>query len=207
MRLKKMLKDLLKSSRFKAEIRKFYRKNRKEILDIILFGSYIRGKESPRDIDLLIVFPEKENNELVYELRKSLEKFHLNFEITGRLYKTMLSSSFLPREGILTEGYSLILNKKLSNAFGFQGFYAFIYTLRGFTDSQRMRFHYALYGRGTLKGMLRDTKSIKLTNTMVLVPVGDSDEFENFLKEWRVHYKKIQILLPERTVEHKEFKI
>ena len=50
-----MLKKLLKNAVFKSEIRKFFRKNESEIVDIILFGSIVKGKEKPRDIDILII--------------------------------------------------------------------------------------------------------------------------------------------------------
>ncbi len=47
-----MLKELLKNTKFLSDIRTFYRKNEKELIDIILFGSATKGKSKPSDIDL-----------------------------------------------------------------------------------------------------------------------------------------------------------
>src|SRR3989344_1739284 len=74
-----MSKILLKNIKFLYEINEFYNKNKDKIIDIILFGSAIKGKENPRDIDLLILFKEKKDLDLSYELKKRLKKFKIIF--------------------------------------------------------------------------------------------------------------------------------
>ena len=58
----------------KFEIIKFYKKNKDIILDIIIFGSFIKGKENPKDIDILILYKNKKDIEKSYELKKLLKK-------------------------------------------------------------------------------------------------------------------------------------
>ena len=50
-----MLKTLLNDARFNKKIRLFHKKYREDLLDIILFGSILKGKEKPRDIDVLLI--------------------------------------------------------------------------------------------------------------------------------------------------------
>lgn len=200
-----MLLELLKNKKFKSKIRNFLKKHEKEIIDIILFGSTIRGKRKPKDIDILILFKEKENIDLNYELRKSLEKINLKAEIIGKTYKNMLSTKFLPREDILSDGFSLILNKKISQAFGYESFIMFKYSLKGFGASKRMMFYYALVGRRDKKGIIQELHGIKFTNAVVLVPLKNSALFEEFLNNWKIKTKKTRILIPSKTIEFTKF--
>jgi len=197
--------ELLKNKKFKSEIRKFLKNNEKEIIDIIIFGSAIRGKEKPEDIDILILFKERENIDLNYELRKVLEKINLKVEVTGKTYKNMLSTKFLPREDILSDGYSLALNKNISQSFGYESFIMFKYSLKGFGTSKRMMFYYALEGRRDKKGMIKELDGIKFTNAVVLIPIKNSELFEDFLNSWNIKIKRTRILIPGKTLEFTKF--
>jgi predicted nucleotidyltransferase len=202
-----MSKDLLRNAKFKYEIKKFYRKHKNWIVDIVLFGSIVRGKREPEDLDLLIIFKEKENIDLSYELRKKLEKIGFKPEITMRTLKNVFAPTFLPRESILAEGYSFALNRKISEAFGFKSFTLFTYSLKGFSPSKRMLFHYALNGRNDKKGVLEELKGVKLANTAILVSSDKSEEFEDFLNYWNVKHKRVQILFPDRAIAYREFEL
>ena len=68
-----MLKELLKNKKFAKIIKEFLK--RPEILDIIIFGSVTRGKEKPKDIDLLIIYAQKTKDiiEINYKITKKLK--------------------------------------------------------------------------------------------------------------------------------------
>ena len=51
-----MLEKLLKDIKLQKEIKKIFAGN-EGIIDIVLFGSVVRGKKYPQDIDLLLLFP------------------------------------------------------------------------------------------------------------------------------------------------------
>ena len=85
-----MSKILLKNIKFLHEINEFYNKNKDKIIDIILFGSVLKGKENPRDIDLLILFKEKKNLDLSYELKKRLKNF--NLDINSKSYNELFDT-------------------------------------------------------------------------------------------------------------------
>ena len=63
-----------------------------QINDFILFGSAVKGKEMPNDIDLAIIMDKKDLN-ISNELKKELEdyKVHLDLISSSSLLKTKLS--------------------------------------------------------------------------------------------------------------------
>ena len=199
-----MLKELLKNRELLSSLRTFVKKCRKEVLDVIIFGSVSRGKRKPADIDILLLFKEKEDRELEYILRKDLEKTTgLKIQITTRTYDNLFSAGFLPREFILSEGYSIKLKVSLSKAFGYKSYILFNYKLRKFSPTKRTRFHYALYGRLRSKGIMHELGGVKIS-TAVLIPTENSERFSDFMNLWEVDFKKTPILIPERVVSYGE---
>lgn len=201
-----MLKELLKNTRFRSEIKKFYKKNIADILDILIFGSAVKGKLHPKDIDMLLVFRNKTKIDLEYELRKQLEKLNLKikFEITPQTYSGLFNTQFLARESILSEAYSIIHNCSFAKSFGYQSYEMFMYNLTSLTASQKMMFNYALYGRNSCTGLLKTLEGIKLSKSVVLIPINKSSETIDFLNGWKIKYNHARILIPERAVRLKE---
>ena len=195
---RKMLDKLLKDIKFRSEVKNFFKQNKERLIDIILFGSTTRGKEKPKDIDLFILYKEKVDLNLDHILKKRLEKF--NIQITSKSYKELLESSFKARESILSEGYSLILNKKISKGFGFSNFTLFKYELKGKNKSERMRFYYSLYGRGKEKGILDKLKGLKFSGSTIFCPIESTEEMKEFFDNWNMEYMQFPVLVPERIV-------
>jgi predicted nucleotidyltransferase len=189
---------LLKNTKFLSEVDRIFKKNRESIIDIILFGSSVKGKESPKDIDLLVLFNVKKDLDLCYELRKNLEKIGLNPEIVAKSYKELFETSFKAREAILTEGFSLIEKKFISEGLGYFNAILFRYELKGFNKSDRMRFYYSLYGRGENEGMLKELKSNKFSDSILLCPVDNENRMKEYLESWKIKYIEIPVLMPER---------
>lgn len=192
---------LLKNTKFLSEISGFFKENKEEIIDIILFGSILKGKEKPEDIDILILFKEKKNIDLAYSLRKKLEKLSLKAEITIKTYKELFDPSFLAREAMLSEGYSLITQKSLSKGLGYTNLFLFKYSLKEFNKSTRMRFYYSLYGRGSGKGMLKELNAVKFSETVLLCPPNNEENMKEYLNSWNIRYKEFPILIPTRIKE------
>lgn len=183
----------------KSEIKKFFIKNKEIILDIILFGSFIKGKEKPNDIDMLILYKDKKDIEKSHELKKILEKKGYNVDITDKTYSEFFEDSFKVKEDILSEGYSVINNKFLSEGFGYISFILFKYELIGFTKSDRMRFYYSLSGR-TKKdtGILKDLDALKFSDTILLCPVENAEKMKEYLDYWKIKYIEFPIMIPSR---------
>ena len=200
-----MLKELLKNTKLMSKIQALIKENQGEILDAVLFGSSVRGKEKPRDIDLLIIYKTKSNSELNYEIKKEFEIFGIEADLVAKTYRELFDSAFLARESYLSEGYSLIQKKSIADGFGYKQMVLFRYDIQNFNKSQRMRFYYSLYGRNT-EGMLKKLGLHKFSERIIISPVEESEEVKNYLKSWNIKYLEIPILIPARIVDSEVFK-
>ena len=194
-----MLKKRLNKARFRSEIKSFYARNKDEIIDILLFGSAVKGKEEPPDIDILILYKNKENLELNYELKKILEKISSKVQISAQTYNGVFKPSFKAREAFL-EAYSLIFDTNISEGLGYLNKVLFKYELKKLSKSDRMRFYHALYGRGNSKGILKELNAVKFAETIVLCPQESSESMKDFFNSWKIHYSNAPILIPKRVL-------
>lgn len=198
-----MLKELLKNTRFKSIIERFYEKNKSEIVDILIFGSVVRGKIEANDLDLLLISLKKMDTDIIYVLRKDIEKMYKNISIKNITYSELFGESFKAKGAFISEGYSLINKNFISSAMGYTSFYLFKYKLKGFNKSERMRFYYSLYGRGGSKGMLKTLNAKKFSESVLLVPVEKTEEAKEYLGNIKVPYVEIPILIPRDIVDSK----
>jgi len=190
---------LSENTELKSEIKGFFRKNSWEILDIILFGSTVRQKEKPNDIDLLVLYKDKKNLDISYKLKVLLESKNLAVEITDMTYKDIFGGSFKARESILSEGYSLVYDKILSEGFGYMNLTLFKYDLGKLNKSERMRFYYSLYGRTKeQKGVLNELGATKFSDTVLLCPIENSEKMKEYLQRWNILSTNFPVLLPSR---------
>ena len=184
------------NTEFQCKIRDFYKKNKDSILDIILFGSTVKGKEKPEDTDILVIYKDKEDLETNYTLKKLLGN---NVQITSKTYTSLLSESFKAREAILSEGYSLIRKELMAQSMGFFSTMMFKYSLEGKNKSERMRFYYSLYGRGkNYRGIIKELDLIKFSDTILLAPITQTEKTREFLESWKIEYKEFPVLMPAR---------
>jgi len=168
----------------------------KEVFDIILYGSFARGREKPRDIDILLIFEKtslKERMVVQREFKKLLGN-EFNFDVKSINLFEMFDKDFLARQGILVEGHSLIFDRPFSERIGFKGFSLFSYSLSDLNHSSKTKFTYALIGRNT-QGMIKNVGGEHLGRGVVIVPIENSEIFEDFLKKWKVSYKKKEVLV------------
>ncbi|MBT7063061.1 hypothetical protein HN924_03790 [Candidatus Woesearchaeota archaeon] len=61
------------------------------------------------------------------------------------------------------------------------------------SSSELVKFHYALNGRGKQKGILEKTHSLKLANSVILVPKAYYEQVEAFLYFWKCNVSKKSI--------------
>lgn len=193
-----MLQQLLQNKKLRSKINSFFSQHKDALTDIILFGSLVRGKEKPVDIDILLLFATKEDMDIAYAFRKALEPFSLPFNVITKTYSSLLSGSFAAKEAILAEGYSLITNTTLATSFGYSPFLLFRYTLQGFTQSQRMLFQYSLHGRYNKEGMIQKLHLIKFSDSILLAPISSAEETKEYLSLWHISFEEIPVLFPRR---------
>lgn len=198
MRSSNMLNQLLKDTKFKSEVNNFYRQHKEQVLDIILFGSAVKGKITPSDIDILLIFKEKESIDTEYELKNNLKAYKVS--ITSKTYHSLFSEDFKARESILTEGFSLINKKPLSSLFGFSQMTIFKYSLKGKNESERMRFYFSLYGRGKDEGILKEYDMLKFSGSTILCPTSFLESAKDYLNSWNINFNEYPILIPTRVI-------
>lgn len=184
-----------------TKICKQYKKT-EEIEDIIIYGSTMRGKQNPNDIDILVLFKNKINKDKEYEIRKKLEQIK-KIEIISKTKEQQKEDHFNAREGILFEGYSLLRNKYLCEEQGFKALGLFLYQTKKITNIQKTKFYHALNGRRNTEGLTQKLGIIKLSNNALVTELKNIEQTKEFLDKW-VEYNYIPLLIPERLA-HKKF--
>lgn len=188
---KKFLKYLISTSK------KFSKKYK--IFEVVLYGSSVKGKLSPNDIDILILFENetlKKRTEIAQELKETLKK-QFKIDIKTINLKEFFEKDFLARQEILITGYSLLHDIEFAKRIGFKGFSIFTYNLKNLNHTEKTKFTYALIGRRNKKGIIKSMNAIPLGKGAVKVPIKESLFFEEFLSEWKINYNKKDILEEE----------
>ena len=152
-----MQRNLENLSAIKSKV-KIYLKD-PEILDIILFGSYIKGKNEPNDIDLAIISDKKEI--------KKIGGFHISLIKPKEIF-------FNPPSIINTlfrEGYSLKNNKFLSEVMRFKSKILFSYSLTNLNPSTKVKIVKLLRGNNS-KGMVKEYGGEWIARQVFIVPLN-----------------------------------
>lgn len=169
----------------------------KKIVDIILFGSFMRGKLKPNDIDLCILIKDSDENkslDLIDSLGKLMEQFPYKSQINILTLGSFVSGNTLAKT-LLNEGYSIKKKQKFSAVFGFQSKSLFVYTLKHFTPSKRVQFHYLLKGRYGSKGILKEVNGKFLGAGAIMIPSGQEDTLKEIFEGWDIKYNIERLLL------------
>ena len=156
---------------------------KKEILDVILFGSFVKRKALPEDIDVAIISEE--------EIKIDLEGFHFSFLKPIDFFKkriTLLNTLF-------REGYSLKFDKSFSELYGFRNKILFSYELRGLNDSKKVKVVNILRGKKNEKGLVMESHGEWLANQVFFVPIANDHIFERFFLNFEVKFRKYYVLM------------
>ncbi len=159
------------------------------IQDIIIFGSAVKGKTVPGDIDAALLVKEK-NEKTIEAVKDEFGKiidYKIDFVVLS--IEDIYSPVWL---SILKEGFSVAKGKFLHEIYGIEPSVLFKYGLKSLDRVKKVQF-----ARG-LNEILKDTKGTRLLRTIVLIPLKNSLRFEDFLKTWGLEYEtKRYELLPE----------
>ena len=193
---------MLPNTKLKNRVKKLISKY-SEVEDVILYGSTVRGKKNPKDVDILVLFHQKVDKKTEYEIRKTIEKDYDNVSIISKTAATVLESAFDARESVLFEGKSFLTGKTLGEKYGFSSLGMFKYDFKGWNNTKRTKFYYALNGRGKEKGISQKLQCIKYSDRVVLVPLDHIELFREFLESWEMEYRYVPMLLPIRLNRRK----
>ena len=154
------------------------------INDIIVFGSSVKGKQSPKDIYIALIVNKKEIS-LSGEIKEDLKNKNLDIEmlLPEEVYQTRLGLS------LISEGFSIRCGKFLREQLNLRPQKIYIYELKQLTQTQKV-----FFGMG-LKDILKKTDGAKIGSGSVMVPLGKTGLFEDFLDTWHLKYTSKEYLV------------
>lgn len=157
--------------------------NNKEIIDVIVFGSFAKGKEDYNDIDIAIISQEevdfKEEGIHLSKL-KPIDFFITPSSITNTLIR---------------EGYSLKHKKEFSESWNFKSKILFNYDLKNLKNTSKVRIVNLLRGNKNNKGMVDIYKGVWLSNGVFTINIENEYLFDSFFKENNINFTKSYILI------------
>ncbi|WP_456326984.1 nucleotidyltransferase domain-containing protein [Palaeococcus sp. (in: euryarchaeotes)] len=196
-----MLSDLRKRL---SEIAREFASENPNVWDILLYGSVMKGKEKPNDVDIAVIAREGNPFEVSFEFKRLLEEKGLSpdeVDVKGFLLDELFDENNLVSFALLVEGYSLLNGKFLHERLNAKGYFLFRFSYSSLSQSQKMRFLYAYRGRNGSPGLLKQTNAMELAPGVVLVPVGSVYKFKEFLSLWGLSYELAPVLIGEFTRE------
>ncbi|MEK6937526.1 MAG: nucleotidyltransferase domain-containing protein [Nanoarchaeota archaeon] len=163
-----------------------------ELIDILIFGSAVKGKLSPNDIDICLIFKDQPNLRLVKEVESLLgEKYHVSFLNAENFFQEVHSLS----KTIFFEGASIITGKKLPEAYGLVPKLLYAYDLSPEAPSKKVRFVYLLRGRNGSEGLVKKFGGGFVSNSAFFIPLEKDKEMQEVLDQWKVKYTRQKLLL------------
>ncbi|HHI01447.1 MAG TPA: nucleotidyltransferase domain-containing protein [Thermococcus litoralis] len=192
-----MLSDLKKKL---SELAKDFKEKTPDIWDILLYGSIVKGKEAPNDIDITVILTNGDPFKAAFQFKQMLENNGFSpegLDVKGFLINELFNENNLISFALLTEGYSLTRDKFLHEELNAKGYTLFKFSYSNLTSSEKVRFIYSLRGRNKREGILQKLNALELATGIVLVPVHATFEFKEFLSRWKIEYEYAPILLGE----------
>jgi predicted nucleotidyltransferase len=170
-------------------------KHNTNIFDIVLYGSAVKGKEKPNDIDIAVIFRQGllgNRLDTVQRIKRSI-KMNINLDMKPILLEDLFKPEFFARSGIFHEGVSLFDGKKFANKIDFEGAALFVYDLKGKSHNEKVKFNYILSGRNS-NGLIKLLGGKHVSPGVVEIPVGKSLEFREFLEKQNITFEENIIL-------------
>ncbi|MBI2669122.1 nucleotidyltransferase domain-containing protein [Candidatus Woesearchaeota archaeon] len=168
----------------------------KTIFDLVLYGSSVKGKTKPGDVDLAVIFRSgtlRERLEKVQRIKRKITLPH-RLDIKALLWEELFQEEFFGRTGLFLEGISVWSGTPFSYRIGFEGAVLFSYELRNKSHTEKVKFNYVLGGRNG-KGMLEKLGGKRQAPGAVMIPMAKALEFEEVLQTHGVAYSKKNILV------------
>ena len=181
---------MLKQLRKKLDL-SWIKKN--SIWDIVVYGSYARGKIDAKDIDVAIILEKKISVNVKMELSQKLRRMFKDdgfvFDVKAVDLNDFLNAGFLGRESIFAEGYSILKQDYLAERFGFNALAIVEYRLKDLTLSEQKMLYYALQGRKKGRGMLAKFGGRILSKGILEVPTAHYEKLKSLIDSYGINYK------------------
>jgi predicted nucleotidyltransferase len=165
------------------------------VADIFLYGSAFKDKLDYKDIDILVLFRNKDYDkaaEILHQIKHDLNlgNLHLEHLFFEEMFKESIFSS------LIHEGFSLRHNQTIGKMAGYNSRWLFTYTLDNLKNVDKVRFSQALYGRKGL-GLLQENKGEPLGKGAFLVPVEKEHLFREMLDKFKIKFKAKRVFVKD----------
>ncbi|MBS3066287.1 nucleotidyltransferase domain-containing protein [Candidatus Pacearchaeota archaeon] len=178
--------DLKNIQRLKSSLNEITKN--KNVLDVILFGSFIKGKLNSNDIDIAII---SETGKLNIDLTSSkYQNFHFSIISIENFFLTHISLV----NTIFREGYSIKYDKPFSELFKFSSKILFSYELKALKNSDKVRLATIFHGKNG-KGLVEENGGEWISRQVFLIPTNCEGLFEDTFNNFNCKYKKSYILI------------
>ncbi len=170
------------------------------VVDVVLFGSFARSTTNPGDIDVGIIVEDAREGDvldLVGSLADELDGLGtgMDFHVTALTERSFILGEEPLARTIIAEGVSLLKGKRTAELLGYAPVTIFRYSLKGFSRSKRVRFHYLLRGRGGATGMLAETGAELIGSGVLMVPTEAEDTLRGIMDIWDVRFEMMRALV------------
>ena len=156
----------------------------RDIIDIILFGSFVKGGWA-KDIDVALVVKKEEGLISIKKQLRAILSEKADIQIIG--IESLYSPIWLT---LIKEGFSVRKNKFLFDIYKIRPVVLYKYSLKKLGNVQKVQFE-----RG-IKNVL-GKEGVFLTRAVVLAPLNMKNELMEFLKTWDIYYESQEYeLLP-----------
>ena len=169
----------------KEDLRRLLKKY-KDIEDFYIFGSFVKGKFEPADIDIALI-AEKKDFKLLSNVLKELKKYP-NLHVEMFLFKEIFTEPVW--KSLLSEGFSVKKDKFLRDLMKIKSGVLYRYSLKKMNRSEKTKFNRAFTEE------LKNTQGNTVSAGSVIIPIEQEKEFDEFLDCWnKVEKKKWRILI------------
>lgn len=165
------------------------------ILDVFVFGSFVKGKARPGDVDVCMVFLKDVNSSKVDEFYSRCKRAGINAHVSPLAAENFFLKPHSLATTVLYEGISLLDGKPAAKRFGLEAWAIYSYEISGMGPSEKVKFVHVMKGRGKNKGFVRNCGGAFLSPGCFLVPVDKDGEIMEVLEYWKVKYIRKSALL------------
>lgn len=166
-------KDLVKLRSYRKKLLRLL-DDHKGVDDFIFFGSFVKSKASPGDIDLAVLSKKRLAVELKDVIRELIPG--VDIELVPDIYSPLFPI-------LMREGFSIRRDCFLFELYNLRPVVLYSYSLKSLDAVKKVQF-----SRG-VKRLVEDVGAEYISRSVVLVPMDKKELFEELLATWNIQYE------------------
>ncbi len=166
------------------------------VSDIFIIGSSIKNKISPNDIDIVVLFKDKNlkyvEDTLLF-VKEKMDELRL-----GEVHIEHIFADSFMKEGlffsVFHEGFSIKYGKRVSELQGFDSYSLFTYGLNMLSKDEKVKFSHVIYGRKK-DGLLFKNHGKQLGAGSFMIPVENEEILKEALAKWNIKFTASRVIV------------